>query len=243
MKKNNKIYNICITAIFSSMLVLTGCYDDGSDGFSGQEAVAFDITPKSISTFDEDIEFSITSDSTSDIQVGTLELYKSNEFDNLISEAALTNNEGTFITTSSDIGLEEIDDSVFLDLVYEADNINPKSTHEITMYNPVEASISNTELEYLTTVADTLSYTTSTEFATIDNIIIEQKKLYTGTFEEITPTDTSWPIDEGSYIFSASEYPEIMNDTLYFKVTAFSNGLIATSDTLKVFIKEIEEED
>ncbi|TYP73481.1 hypothetical protein [Aquimarina intermedia] len=239
MKKINHIKRYLAFTI--PVIAMISCSDDDVNGVTFQEnAAAVSIAPSRISTLDQNTEFTVTATSANEASVESVVISLQGEnVSNLteIGTVSLVGNEGTISLSSAtlDLSLEEANkDQAVVHLT--TSGIAPSSTSikTISIYNPVDASATSSVIEAETTINDTLKYEITTSSAEVDRVIIEQKVFFDGTYTEIPAPTGDWHTSKSEYIFQGEDFT--LNDTIYFKVTAFSGALSAVGDEVKVFV-------
>jgi len=224
--------------LLGALFLLLSCDDDEVNGVVFSEnASEVSISPSSISTLDIMQMFTLKTKSIGDQPVQSIRVdLQGDKIDALseIGSTMLQNNEGTINLSSNVLKLEKAGDESTLHLTTSG-TITPSTTiTSVSMFNPVEASVSSNIIEAQTSINDTLNYKITTRSAQVDRVIIEQKSFFDGTYAEIMPPTDGWSTKEGIYSYQGQNLT--LNDTVYYRVTAFSGSLMAQSSEIKVFV-------
>ena len=229
-------------------LVMVSCDEDESNGIQlNLDAVNIKIEPTSISLLDSNPTFTLTTVSDGNQNIESVTVFREGftidtannrvrQINNLneLETVSITNSTGQFQISADELQLGGTDDVTYIHMQTNGATTPSTSIQQLTVLNPVSASVTASRIEAETTVNDTLKYEITTRSAIVDEVIVEQKIFKEGTFEIVPPPSGGWPVDMGQYIFQGEDFN--VKDTVFLKVTARSGSLSASSSEISVVV-------
>lgn len=196
------------------------------------------LSTSEISKFDTSHNIDLKILSHPDVSVSKIEV-ESN--DNTV-DATLTEDKASF--NSSLLGSLEGKKNVSFSIDATLSNERPyKKSFSVSIASVLGVSKELDAITYASSIADTLTFKTTTSTATVDNVTLDWKKNKAGTYAATNPTGIALKVEGDDIVFvnvdnTTYSYGLEIKDTLYYRFIATSGIL---KDTLEVKLPVISQ--